>query len=167
MLPESTYALETWLWLPRSREEVFAFFADAMNLERITPSFLKFRVRTAAPIAMGAGTVIDYRIGMRGLPMTWRSEITTWDPPQRFVDTQLKGPYREWVHTHSFEEQDGGTTVRDHVRYRLPGPAFAGALVNRWLVASDLKRIFEYRHEALVKAFGVESEARRGPVVLR
>jgi ligand-binding SRPBCC domain-containing protein len=159
------YRLDTRLWLPRPRGEVFAFFADAQNLERITPSFLAFRIRTPPPIDMGPGTLIDYRIGLRGLPMTWRSEITVWEPPARFVDVQRRGPYRSWEHTHTFEEQDEGTTVLDTVRYSLPGPACAAAVVNRLIVAPDLARIFEYRHQALQDAFRATT-ARRGTVTI-
>jgi ligand-binding SRPBCC domain-containing protein len=158
------YRLDTWLWLPRSREEVFAFFADAANLERITPTFVAFDMTTPRPVEMRQGTVIDYRIGLRGLKLTWRSEIASWDPPARFSDVQLRGPYREWEHTHLFEERDGGTQVTDSVRYALPGPGFAAALVNSLVVAPDLKRIFTFRHEALRDAFGAGGDARAGAV---
>ena len=161
------YRLDTWLWLPLPRGDVFDFFADATNLERITPSFLAFRVLTPPPVEMRRGTLIDYRIGLRGLPMTWRSEITTWEPPVRFADVQVRGPYRAWEHTHTFEEHDGGTRVVDTVRYALPGPAIAAAALNRFVVAPDLERIFTYRHEALQDAFHVRGEARIGRVVMR
>ena len=161
------YRLDTWLWLPRPRPDVFHFFADATNLERLTPSFLAFRILTPRPVDMRRGTIIDYRIGLRGLPMKWRSEITTWEPPVRFADVQVRGPYRAWEHTHAFEELDGGTRVVDSVRYALRGPAFASAAINRLLVAPDLARIFAYRHEALQDAFAVRGQARIGPVVTR
>jgi len=167
MLMRPVHRLDTWLWLPRPRPEVFDFFADAKNLERLTPSFLAFRILTPPPVDMRRGTIIDYRIGLRGLPLTWRSEITTWEPPVRFADVQVRGPYREWEHTHAFEEHDGGTRVVDTVRYALRGPAFAAAAINRLLVAPDLARIFAYRHEALQDAFGVRGEARMGRVVMR
>jgi ligand-binding SRPBCC domain-containing protein len=108
---------------------------------------------------MRAGTIIDYRIGLRGLPMTWRSEITVWDPPHRFVDVQRRGPYRLWEHTHAFTEQDGGTLVEDTVRYALPVPSFAAGLVNRLIVEPDLRRIFSYRHTALEQALDVPGRA--------
>src|SRR5690242_5512703 len=117
----AAYELATSLWLPRPRAEVFAFFADAANLETITPAFLKFQAVTEAPIPMRAGALIDYRLRLHGIPITWKTELAEWDPPRRFVDRQLRGPYAEWVHTHTFDEQDDGTLVRDHVRYRLPG----------------------------------------------
>jgi ligand-binding SRPBCC domain-containing protein len=160
------YELTTSLWLPRPRAEVFAFFADAHNLERITPGFLRFEVLNPAPIAMHAGTLIDHRLRLHGIPIRWRTAITAWDPPVRFVDTQLRGPYTEWVHTHSFDEEDGGTLVKDRVRYRLPGPWFATRIVNRLMVAPDTRKIFEYRHEALRRLFAAGDAARPGPVVI-
>ena len=166
LVPVRVFSLDTWLWLPRPQDEVFAFFADAANLERITPPFLAFRILTPTPVAMRPGATIDYRIGLRGLPMTWRSEITSWEPPVRFVDVQRRGPYRLWEHTHTFEARDGGTQVVDSVRYALPGPAFISAIVNRLIVAPDLERIFLYRHEALEDAFDARGRARGGPIAL-
>ena len=162
----AAYRLDTWLWLPRPRADVFTFFADAKNLERITPSFLAFRILTPTPLDMRAGTIIDYRVGLRGLPMKWRSEITTWEPPLRFADVQVRGPYREWTHTHTFDERDGGTLVGDTVRYSLRGPDFIGSTINRLLVAPDLTRIFSFRHDALQDAFGVRGQAQAGPVTI-
>ena len=133
--------LETALWLPRPPGEVFPFFADASNLEAITPPLLRFEILTPGPIAMRPGCLIDYRLRLRGCPLRWRTEITAWEPPHGFVDEQRRGPYRAWVHEHRFEDRDGGTRVTDGVRYRVPG----GALVDRLLVRRDLRRIFEYR----------------------
>lgn len=137
--------VERELWLPREPDEVFPFFADAFNLEAITPPWLRFRILTPAPIEMRQGAVIDYRLRFRGVPVQWRSEITAWDPPHRFVDEQRRGPYQRWIHEHTFETIRGGTLVRDHVDYAVPG----GRLVERLFVAGDLDRIFDYRHEAL------------------
>jgi ligand-binding SRPBCC domain-containing protein len=159
-----TFTLTTSLWLPLPRPAVFDFFADAANLERITPPLLKFRVLTPLPVEMRPGALIDYRIGLRGIPLNWSTEITAWAPPRLFVDTQLRGPYREWVHTHTFEEDDGGTTVRDQVRYRLRGPAALGPLLNKLFVQSDVTRIFEFRHAALEDALGVSGRGRAGRV---
>ena len=130
-------------------ERVFPFFADATNLERITPPWLRFRVVSSTPIEMGEGARIDYRLRLRGVPIRWRSEITDWDPPHRFVDRQLEGPYRLWVHTHTFTPTRGGTRVGDDVEYAVPG----GALVNRILVRRDVERIFEYRRSVLSDLF--------------
>jgi ligand-binding SRPBCC domain-containing protein len=160
----ATFTLTTWLWLPLPRPQVFDFFADAANLERITPPMLRFRVLTPLPIDMRAGALIDYRIGLRGIPLKWSTEITEWAPPRMFADTQLRGPYREWVHTHTFEEDDGGTTVRDQVRYRLRGPDAVGRLLNRMFVQSDVTRIFEFRHTALEEALGVAGRGRAGRI---
>ncbi len=163
---DHAHSLSTSLWLPLPRTDVFAFFADAANLERITPPFLRFEVRTPLPVIMRAGAVIDYRIGLRGIPMTWRSEITTWNPPHQFVDTQRRGPYREWVHTHTFEDLGGGTLIKDDVRYRLPGPPFPARLANAIFVQRELTAIFEFRHRALADAFAASGRARPAPIEL-
>ena len=148
-----TFTLTNELWLPAPPRDVFPFFADAFNLERITPPMLRFRVLTAPPIAMGKGTLLDYRVRLRGVPMHWQSEITAWEPPHRFVDEQRRGPYRLWVHEHTFAAQDGGTVARDAVRYAVPG----GVLVQRLFVEPDLRRIFEYRSAALREIFSGQS----------
>jgi ligand-binding SRPBCC domain-containing protein len=145
---------------------VFAFFADAFNLERITPAFLRFRVLTPAPIAMTRGALIDYRLRLHGVPVSWRTEIAAWDPPRMFIDAQVRGPYAEWVHTHTFEPQDGGTMVYDSVRYRLIGPDVLTRAIHRLLVGPDTTRIFEHRHTAMEDAFGVPGQSRRGPVAI-
>ena len=164
MLGSDVYTLSTWQWIPLPRDPVFAFFSDAFNLERITPDLLRFRVLTPAPIAMRPGALIDYRLSLRGIPMRWRSQITEWDPPHRFADTQRRGPYREWDHTHIFEDRDGGTFVHDIVRYRLFGPDLVTRAVNALLVAPDTRRIFTFRHAALERALGLEGQTRSGPV---
>jgi ligand-binding SRPBCC domain-containing protein len=125
-------------------DRVFAFFADAANLEAITPPWLGFRILTPPPIDMREGALIEYSIRVRGIPMRWVTRIEQWNPPRRLVDTQLRGPYLLWEHTHTFVEVDGGTEMTDTVRYSLPfGPL--GVLVNRLLVARDLRLIFDYR----------------------
>lgn len=139
---------ETDVWLPVARDEVFRFFADAANLEALTPGWLKFRLVSPQPIAIAAGTIIDYRLRIHGVPVTWRSEISVWDPPRRFVDEQVRGPYRRWVHTHSFDEERGGTRVRDHIEFTTPG----GRLVE-WLVMRDVRKIFDFRRRALLERF--------------
>lgn len=147
------FEFESELWLPRPLPEVFAFFSDAHNLDRITPPWLRFRVLTPAPIALAAGTWIDYRLRLRGLPIRWRSEITVWEPPRRFVDEQRRGPYRRWRHEHCFETRDGGTWVGDRVRYAVAGGPLAPWLV-RTLVQPDLQRVFAYRRRALQRLLG-------------
>jgi len=151
-MKEFTFKAE--LWLPRRRDEVFPFFSEARNLELLTPPWLKFEVLTPAPIVMRPGTLIDYRIKIHGIPIRWRTEITEWDPPLRFVDVQLSGPYTLWHHVHTFIEHDGGTLCRDEVRYRPRG----GALMNWLFVRGDVERIFRYRQERLLEVFNPEPQ---------
>ncbi len=143
------FTMSNELWLPYPPQEVFPFFSDAFNLERITPPSLRFRVLAKPPIEMAVGTLIDYRVSLRGIPMRWQSEITAWQPPHRFVDEQRRGPYRSWVHEHIFTAQNGGTLAQDVVHYAVPG----GAIVQRLFVASELGRIFDYRNAALKDYF--------------
>lgn len=149
------YELRTTLWLPRKVDEVFPFFADAANLQRITPPFLSFRILTPLPIEMRTGTLIDYRISLRGIPMTWRTRISVWEPNRRFIDEQLKGPYRTWIHEHTFEPADGGTLCKDVVTYDAPG----GAFIHRTLVRPDLEKIFAFRQKELARIFGGDTAA--------
>ena len=142
--------------VPASIEETFTFFSDAFNLETITPPFLSFSVTTPAPIDIREGCTIDYRLKLRGLPIRWRSLISAWDPPHRFVDEQLKGPYRMWHHEHTFAQHDEGTLVGDHVRYAVLG----GALVNRLFVRRDVEGIFDYREAKLREIFGGRTATR-------
>ena len=134
--------------------DAFAFYGDAHNLERITPPLLRFEVTTPRPIEMGVGTLIDYRLRLHGVPVRWRTRIEGWEPPKRFVDAQIKGPYSLWEHTHTFEEDGpGATIIRDRVRYSIPfGPL--GELADRLLVRRDLKQIFDYRRDAVARALG-------------
>jgi len=144
------FTLDRELWLPKPAEQIFPFFADAANLEAITPRFLSFRVVTPGPIEMKEGTIIDYRLKVRGLPIRWRTRISLWRPPHCFRDEALISPYRQWIHTHTFEPRDGGTLCRDHVEYAVPG----GRLVHTLLVRRDVEKIFDYRTEKLRELFG-------------
>lgn len=143
------HEFKTELWLPVDRESVFEFFADARNLEAITPPWLNFKILTPMPLTMRTGVRIDYRLCIHGIPISWLTRISAWEPPFRFVDEQLRGPYRQWIHEHTFEPQHGGTLCRDHVRYSVPG----GRIVNALLVRKDVGRIFAFRRAVLEKTF--------------
>lgn len=143
------YRFTSQLLLPRPREQVFPFFAEAQNLEILTPAWLHFEVLTPRPITMEKGTVIDYRLRIRGVAVRWQSLISIWEPPYRFVDVQRRGPYRSWVHEHRFAESGESTRVIDQVTYDHIG----GRIVNRLLVAPDLRRIFDFRHRKLEEHF--------------
>lgn len=140
-------------WIPRPLDEVFAFFADARNLEEITPPWLGFRILTPGPIRITEGTRIRYRLSLHGLPLGWTTEIRRWSPPHCFVDVQIRGPYRLWHHTHRFEARSGGTLMTDIVRYRLPF-GILGWIVHRLKVRRDVEKIFDYRFERIAKFFG-------------
>ncbi len=135
--------------LPGSPEDVFPFFADARNLEAITPPLLRFEVVTPDPIEMRVGTLIQYRLRLHGVPVSWLTSIQAWEPPHRFVDTQVRGPYELWHHTHTFEDLGDGTTLmRDIVRYAIPfGPL--GELAHRLFVRRDVASIFDFRRDAI------------------
>ncbi len=140
---------EQELWIEHSQEDVFSFFADARNLEMITPSFLRFHI-LKAPETLFEGATIDYRLRLHRIPLRWHTRIDVWDPPRTFVDTQSRGPFRSWRHTHEFEELDGGTVVRDVVRYELPlGPL--GDLLIGGTIERDVALIFAYRRTRLLE----------------
>jgi ligand-binding SRPBCC domain-containing protein len=144
-----TFSFKTSLWLPQPREKIFEFFSNPHNLDRITPPWLKFEVISPPSTVLRAGTLLDYRLRLHGIPVRWQSEISLWAPPRGFVDRQTKGPYSLWVHQHTFDEEDVGTLVGDYVEYAAPG----GNLVQRFIVAPDLKSIFEYRRHRLEQLF--------------
>jgi hypothetical protein len=149
----TVHVLERTQLVPRPRAEVFDFFADAHNLERITPGFLRFRIVTPGPIHMHPGTRIDYRLSLFGVPFGWRTLIEVYQPGDRFVDVQLAGPYRRWRHLHAFEDAPGGTLVRDRVEYELPlGPL--GDLVHAVAVRRQLRIIFDHRRRVIDRLLG-------------
>ena len=149
------HTFESKIWLPQPIDDIFLFFADARNLERITPLFLKFTVIDPAPITMARGVRIRYRLRLRGIPISWESEITTWEPPHGFVDEQRHGPYRSWRHEHRFDKRDGGTALTDHVEYSVWG----GSIVNALFVQRDVRAIFNYRSHTLTELFAVAKHA--------
>jgi ligand-binding SRPBCC domain-containing protein len=150
----SAYRLERSQLIPRPRQEVFAFFSDAANLARITPSFVGFRILTPGPLVIRAGTVIDYQIRLYGFPIRWRTLIESFEPGVAFTDIQVRGPYRTWRHRHSFADAPGGTRMDDTIDYELPlGPM--GALVRRMFVARSLQRIFDFRAQCIAAIFPV------------
>lgn len=139
------YNLHAEILIPYSITEVFDFFSKPQNLESLTPPWLNFQILTPLPIKMSTGTMIDYQLKLHGFPIKWKTEIRDWEPPFRFVDNQVKGPYRLWHHTHIFQEQSEGTLVTDEVQYSVLG----GALVNWLIVQKDVERIFNYRLDQL------------------
>ncbi len=138
-------------------ETVFDFFSRAENLELLTPPWLSFHIVEPEKLDMREGALIDYKLKLHGIPLRWRSEITVWEPPHRFVDVQVRGPYRMWHHEHRFTEVEGGTLVEDRVRYAVWG----GALIEKLFVAPDLTRIFKYRQERLLELFDPSNVDRR------
>jgi ligand-binding SRPBCC domain-containing protein len=157
------HTFQAELWLPEKRDAVFSFFADAHNLEAITPPWLNFRIVTPEPIDMHSGARIDYQLRVHGFPVRWKTEISAWEPPFRFVDNQLSGPYRKWIHTHIFEEKDGGTLCRDHVEYAVLG----GHFINWLIVRRDVEKIFAYRQEAMSARFRAWSASHSNPLPVR
>jgi ligand-binding SRPBCC domain-containing protein len=151
----SEFLLVSEQFLPQPRDKVFDFFSDAFQLEVLTPPWLNFAVLTPPPIPMASGTLIDYRLRLRGIPLRWQSRIEHWEPPLRFVDVQTRGPYRRWHHEHDFEAVDGGTLCRDRVEYSVMG----GRVVERLLVRPDLVKIFAYRQARLRELFSADTIA--------
>lgn len=146
----AAYRLTARATLPRPRHEVFAFFSNAHNLELLTPKFLNFRILTPAPIDMRVGARIDYRIRLHGIPIKWKTRISVWEPDERFVDEQIRGPYRYWHHEHLFEDAGHQTVMTDVVNYSV----WFGAIIHPMLVKKDLLRVFEYRANRILKLFG-------------
>src|SRR5262245_1511735 len=144
------FSLYRSITVPKTLNEVFDFFLKAENLQKLSPPWVHFEILTPLPISMEVGRLINYRIRLRGIRLIWRSEITVWKPPHRFVDEQRKGPYRLWIHEHRYQESKGGTRIEDDVTYAVWG----GSLVQRFLVRPDLERIFNYRLEVIEQLFG-------------
>lgn len=150
----SIYVLERSQRVEVPIEQAFDFYADSHNLEPLTPPWLHFEVTTLGELTFRPGTLLDYKLKLHGVPVRWQTRIETWEPPVRFVDTQVKGPYSLWEHTHLFEKDgDHATLLHDRVHYSIPlGPL--GALAHRLFVRRDLERIFDYRAKAVVERLG-------------
>ncbi|MFB3902059.1 MAG: SRPBCC family protein [Acidobacteriota bacterium] len=157
------HLFERTVWLPAGRGHLFAFFSRAENLPLVTPPWLDLRVLTPSPVEMKQGARFDYRVRLFGILLTWRTKITAWEPPRRFEDTQLAGPYKLWVHEHLFEVENAGTRVTDRVRYRSRGGPFE-PLVESLFVRPRLEKIFSFREEALRQLF-TQSPSPREPNV--
>ena len=148
----SRHIFEREQFVPRPRTEVFGFFANAANLERLTPSALQFQIVTRLPIEMKIGTLIDYRLRLFGVPFRWRTLIEAFEPEDRFVDRQLRGPYRFWRHEHTFLDAPGGTLVKDRVEYEMPFGVL-GAVARSMMVERTLDDIFDFRRQTVESAF--------------
>ncbi|SVD37587.1 uncharacterized protein METZ01_LOCUS390441 [marine metagenome] len=147
------FLLETQQLISKPREEVFEFFSNAENLEFLTPDFLNFNILTKLPIKMQEGTEIEYKLKLYGVPIKWKSLITSWNPFESFVDEQIKGPYAKWVHTHIFESIGRTCLVKDRVNYKVLGDS----LTNKIFVSSNLRTIFQYRTNRLMEYFAEPS----------
>jgi ligand-binding SRPBCC domain-containing protein len=146
------HIMETRVWVGRSRAHVFALFDDPANLALLTPP--SFRLRLAAgPATMTAGAVLDYRLRWLGIPIRWRAYVREYDPPYRFLDVQLRGPYARWEHRHRFLEEDGGTVIEDRVVYRLPLGGL-GRLAHAVFVGRQLQALWRYRTRRLAELLG-------------
>jgi ligand-binding SRPBCC domain-containing protein len=156
---KENFVFESRLWLPAPREEVFEFFSKVENLQRITPPWLNFRILTRLPIEIKQGSLVDYRVKLFGIPIRWKTEIAAWEPPHRFVDRQIEGPYQTWTHTHRFESKSGGTMMTDQVEY-MPKGWFLAPLLNRLFVKRNVKKIFDYRRKEILRIFSTTSKAR-------
>ncbi|HVJ07308.1 MAG TPA: SRPBCC family protein [Acidisarcina sp.] len=152
-----TYSLRSEQWIARPIDEVFAFFANAQNLERITPPWLGFKILSISTHSISEGTVIRYRLRLHGIPIHWRTEICEWNPPHCFVDEQTKGPYKRWRHTHRFEAHGSRTKMIDEVQYSLPFGVL-GRIVHAVKVRGDVNRIFDYRRLQIDALFGQPGE---------
>jgi len=147
------YRYVTTTEIPAPLDEVFEFFSDAFNLERITPPWLNFRVLTPKPIHIRRGTRLEYKLRLNNVPLRWLTEITLWEPPFRFVDCQLRGPYQKWVHLHEFRGTGPNTThMTDHVVYALPF-GLLGKVSHGLFVKRRVNAIFTYRKEEIRKIF--------------
>jgi ligand-binding SRPBCC domain-containing protein len=147
------YVYKHVMIVSKSVENTFEFFSHPENLGKVTPSYLQFTFLTPLPVEMRKGTIIDYRLTIYKFRVHWRTEITLWEPPHRFIDKQIKGPYRLWVHEHTFESVNSGTRMTDLVEYAVPGGILA-PLIHSFFVRKDIEKIFRFRELTFSKIFG-------------
>ncbi|MGB8010722.1 MAG: SRPBCC family protein [Terriglobales bacterium] len=152
------YVFRAEQFAPRPLEEVFNFFSKAENLQQLTPPWLHFRILSVEPAPVRKGTLIRYALRWRIFPIRWTTEIIEWEPPYRFVDVQLKGPYQLWHHEHRFAAEGNGTRITDEVQYRLPFGVF-GSIAHRLKVKRDVETIFAYRTAAVRRLFASKTES--------
>jgi len=143
-------------FVPRPRAEVFEFFSAETNLETLTPPWLNFKVIGKSTPQIQAGTLIDYRLKIYGIPIKWRTLIEVWKPGECFVDSQLRGPYRKWHHTHTFQDAPGGTLMSDRVIYQMH-MGRAGDIAAGWKVRRDVNGIFAFRRQKIGELFGTRN----------
>lgn len=153
-----SYVLKRSQWVPQPIEDVFAFFSDAANLELLTPSWLRLKIITPKPIEMRTNALIDYRLSLHGIPFHWQTKIICWKPPHRFEDLQIKGPYRLWHHTHTFEAVDGGALLSDCLEYALPLDVL-GRLIYASSVGRSVQSIFDFRNAKIREIFGSDTRS--------
>ena len=144
------YELKVKQFIKLPIEEVFNYFSNPANLQKITPTYLNFRIKNQLPLRMNKGQLFEYQLRVRGIPINWKSLISSYNPPYSFVDEQIKGPYSSWHHTHTFKEENGGTSIFDEVKYSLP-LGFIGGIINSIWVKRDLDSIFKYRRKMIEK----------------
>ena len=152
-MADKTYTLTFEQQLSAELPQVFAFFSRAENLETITPEWLHFKIRSVEPEPIRQGTLIHYSLRMHGIPLRWTSEIIVWEPPYRFVDMQLRGPYKLWRHEHRFEARNDGTHMRDTVELALPF-GLIGEMAYKIRVRAEVREIFEFRERKIREMFG-------------
>ena len=145
--------LSRQIFLNYSIDKVFDFFSDAGNLDILTPKWLNFNILTDMPISISKGTQIEYKLKYRGVPIRWTSNINEWEPPYFFIDEQIKGPYRKWIHFHNFQSKDSGTLVTDTVFYKIIGNKQIDGFLDFLIIKSDLDRIFDYRIKTIRTIF--------------
>jgi ligand-binding SRPBCC domain-containing protein len=157
------YTLQREITVPLSRDQVFDFFKRPENLSALTPPSMQFKILTPGPIEMSAGALIDYTVKIMGFENHWRTLIADYNPPERFVDVQLEGPYRLWHHTHRFVDHGHSTTIIDEVRYIVPF-GFLGRIINHFVIRYQLGAIFDYRQKVISNIFGIVKDNLSGMI---